>query len=154
MASTRLSRQIRAERSAVFNALLDREAVQHWMVPDGMTSRIHRYEGREGGTFRISLTYDNPENAGKTSDHTDTFHGRFVKVVPDSQVVQIVEFETDDPAMQGEMTITYLLQDREGETEVTGIHEHLPPGLSVTDNELGWAMSMKKLAQLVEAPRS
>ena len=150
MISTRLSCQIKAEPSAVFDALLDGEAVQHWMVPDGMTSHIHSFEGREGGTFRISLTYDNLEDVGKTSSHTDTFHGRFVKVVPDSQVVQIVEFETDDPDLQGEMTITYLLQDREGETEVTGIHEHLPPGLSATDNELGWAMSMKKLAQLVE----
>jgi uncharacterized protein YndB with AHSA1/START domain len=134
----------------VFDALLDTEAVRHWMVPDGMTSHIHKYDGREGGTFRISLTYDNSENAGKTSSRTDTFHGRFIEVVPDSKVVQVVEFETEDPAMQGEMTITYLLHDRDGQTEVTGIHEHMPPGLSVTDNELGWAMSMDKLAKLVE----
>lgn len=134
----------------MFDALLDPEAVRQWMVPDGMTSHIHGFEGREGGTFRISLTYDDPENAGKTGSHTDTFHGRFLKVVPDAEVVQVVEFETDDPALQGEMTITYLLQDRDGDTEVTGIHEHLPPGLSVADNELGWATSMDKLARLVE----
>jgi uncharacterized protein YndB with AHSA1/START domain len=120
------------------------------MVPDGMTSHVHSYDAREGGTFRISLTYDNPESAGKTSSATDTFHGRFIKVVPDSTVVQVVEFETDDPATQGEMTITYLLEDHDGETEVIGIHEHMPPGLSVTANEVGWAMSMDKLAQLVE----
>lgn len=151
--STRLSRRIRADRSAVFKALLDGEAVKRWMVPDGMTSHIHRYEGREGGTFRISLTYDDQENAGKTSGRTDTFHGRFLTVVPDSKVVQVVEFETEDPAMQGEMTITYLLRDGDGETEVTGIHENLPAGLSVTNNELGWTMSMDKLAQLVEGHR-
>jgi hypothetical protein len=28
----------------------------------------------------------------------DTFHGRFVRLVPDTEVVQVVEFETDDPA--------------------------------------------------------
>lgn len=150
MSSTRLSRRIKADRSTVFEALLDRDAVQHWMVPDGMTSHIHTFDGREGGTFRISLTYDDGENTGKTSSRTDTFHGRFVRVVPDSEVVQIVEFETDDPAIQGAMTITYLLQDRDGETEVIGTHENLPPGVSATDNELGWAMSMDKLARLVE----
>jgi hypothetical protein len=34
-----------------------------------------------------------------------------VRLVPDTEVVQTVEFETDDPAMQGEMTITYTLAD-------------------------------------------
>jgi len=120
------------------------------MVPEGMTSSIHEYDGREGGTFRISLTYDDPENAGKTSGHTDTFRGRFTKVVPNSEVVQVVEFETDDSTMQGEMTVTYRLDNADGETVVTGSHENLPRGLSVEDNELGWIMSMDKLAKLVE----
>ena len=134
----------------MFDALLDGEAVQRWMVPDGMTSQVHSYDSREGGTFRISLTYHDPDNLGKTNAHTDTFSGRFIKIVPDSEVVQVVEFESNDPTMQGEMTITYLLEDRDGETEVTGIHEHMPPGLSAKENELGWTMSMNKLAQLVE----
>ena len=120
------------------------------MVPDGMTSEVHRFDGREGGRFRISLTYKDPHRSGKTSGPIDTFRGRFAKVTPDSEIVQVVEFESDDPAMGGEMTITYLLEDRDGGTDVTGIHENLPPGLSVADNELGWSMSMAKLAQLVE----
>jgi hypothetical protein len=51
------------------------------------------------------LTYDLPTTAGKTRGQTDSFHGRFVKLVPDTEVVQVVEFETDDPTLQGEMTI-------------------------------------------------
>ena len=115
-----------------------------------MTSEVHEFEGREGGVFRISLTYDDSQQAGKTSGPTDTFQGRFAKVVPESEIVQVVEFQSDDPAMKGEMTITYLLEERDGGTDVTGIHENLPPGLSATDNELGWSMSMDKLANLVE----
>ena len=38
----------------------------------------------------------------------------------------------------------------EGGTELTGVHENLPPGVSPNDNELGWRMSMEKLAGLVE----
>jgi uncharacterized protein YndB with AHSA1/START domain len=121
------------------------------MVPDSMTSHIHSFDAREGGGFRISLTYDAPTTAGKSSDRTDTFHGRFVRLVQDTEVVQVVEFETDDPALQGGMTITYLLTDTDDGTLITGRHENLPPGVSPSDNQLGWSMSMAKLAALVEA---
>lgn len=120
------------------------------MVPNGMSSHVHAFEPREGGKFRISLTYDAPTGTGKTTAHTDTYHGRFVKLVPDEQVVQVVEFETPDPAMQGEMTITFTLGDAEGATELVAVHDGLPRGVSPADNELGWTMSLEKLAALVE----
>lgn len=150
MSTTRLTRHIRAPRARVYRALLDPESVQHWMVPDQMTSRVHSFEAREGGTFRISLTYDMPTTAGKTSAQTDSFHGRFVKLVPDAEVVEVVEFETNDPAMQGEMTITYTLTESGSGTDLVGLHENLPPGVQPAANELGWSMSIDKLARLVE----
>lgn len=151
MSSTRISRRVSAPRAAVYRALLDGRAVATWMVPTGMTSHVHAFDAREGGSFRISLTYDAPIGTGKTTAHTDTFHGRFVKLVPDEQVVWVVEFETADPAMRGEMTITFTLADVEGGTEIHAVHDRLPPGLSPADNELGWRMSLAKLAALVEA---
>ena len=120
------------------------------MVPDGMTSEIHRFEPIEGGSFRISLTYDSPVAEGKTSARTDTFHGRFVTLDADREVVEVVEFESADPALRGEMTITYTLTDAPGGTDVVGVHDHLPPGVTPADNELGWSMSLAKLAHLVE----
>ena len=116
-----------------------------------MTSHVHSFEGREGGTFRISLTYDAPTGAGKTTAHTDTYHGRFVKLVPNERVVEVVEFETTDPALRGEMTITTTLADAEGGTDVLAVHEGLPHGLSTADNEAGWREALEKLAALVEA---
>ncbi len=145
-----MTRHIRGPRARVYRALLDPELVQQWMVPDQMTSRVHTFEAREGGTFQISLTYSLPTNAGKTSARTDSFHGTFVRLVPDTEVVQVVEFDTDDPAMQGKMTITYTLADAGGGTEVVGVHENLPPGVSPDDNEMGWSMSLGKLAKLIE----
>jgi uncharacterized protein YndB with AHSA1/START domain len=154
--ATRVSRLIRAPRPVVYRALLDPDAVQRWMVPEGMTSELHRFDPTEGGGFRISLTYDLPTTAGKSTSQTDIFHGRFVELVPDTRVVQVVEFETDDPALQGEMTITYTLADADaaddaaaGGTLVTGLHEGLPPGLDPAQNELGWSMSLGKLAAIV-----
>ncbi len=150
MSTTRVARHIRAPRGRVYRALLDPSAVQQWMVPDGMTSRIHSFDAREGGTFRISLTYDLPTTTGKTSSQTDSFHGRFVRLVLDTEVVQAVEFESADPAMRGEMTITYTLADAGTGTDLVGVHENLPQGVSPADNELGWSMSIEKLARLVE----
>jgi uncharacterized protein YndB with AHSA1/START domain len=121
------------------------------MVPTGMTSHVHAFDGREGGSYRISLTYDAPTGTGKTTSKTDTHHGRFVKLVPNEQVVQVSEFETTDPALQGEMTITFTLTDAGGGTDIDAVHDNVPPGVPPADNELGWRLSLDKLAALVEA---
>ena len=41
----------------------------------------------------------------------------------------MVEFETTDPALQGEMTITYTLADADGGATLLAVHDGLPPGL-------------------------
>ena len=151
MSVTRVRHRINAPRAAVYRALLDADAVATWMVPTGMTSQVHAFDPREGGAFRISLTYDAPTGAGKTTAHTDTYHGHFVKLVPDEQVVDVVEFETADPALQGEMTSTITLADADGGTEVLAVHDRLPPGLSPADNEAGWGDSLANLSAIVEA---
>lgn len=151
MSSTHITQHINAPRDAVYRALLDPQAVATWMVPDGMTSHVHAFDAREGGAFRISLVYDAPTTTGKTNAQTDTFQGRFEKLVPDELVVQVIEFETADPAMRGEMTVTYKLVEARGGTDVVATHENLPAGLSPKDNQTGWRMSLGKLAALLES---
>ncbi len=151
MGTTRLTQHVNAPPADVYRALIDAEAVGTWMVPNGMTSQVHEFEAREGGSFRISLTYDTPNGTGKTTAHTDTYHGRFVSLVPDEQVIEVMEFETADPSLRGEMTVTFMLKQAEGSgTDVLAIHENVPPGISPADNETGWRMSLEKLARLVE----
>jgi uncharacterized protein YndB with AHSA1/START domain len=152
--STRLSQYVKAPRAQVYRALIDAAAVARWMVPDGMSSQVHEFDGREGGAFRISLTYTSPAQAGKTAANTDTYHGRFVTLVPDERVVEVIEFETSDPALRGEMTVSFALADADDGTEIRAVHANLPPGLSPADNELGWRMSLEKLARLVEAAQA
>ncbi len=147
---TRVRWHVRAPRAAVYRALTDPLAIARWKVPDGMTCRVHAFDAREGGSFRISLTYDVPTGAGKTTAHTDTYHGRFVELVPDEKVVEVDEFETEDPALRGEMTITITLADGDGGTDLLAVHDGLPRGVSPTDNETGWRMALAKLAALVE----
>ncbi|MGW0252280.1 SRPBCC domain-containing protein [Nocardia goodfellowii] len=154
MATTTIGKHVNAPRSAVYRLLVDAEAVRTWQVPTGMSSEVHEFDPREGGRFRISLTYDDATGTGKTTAQTDTHHGRFITLVPDEQVVQIVEFETDDPAMGGEMIIALSLADADdGGTDIIAIHENLPAGVDPEQNELGWRLSLAKLAALAETGR-
>ena len=150
--TTLTQRHIKAPPARVYSLLTARDAVRQWRVPDGMSSTVHRFEPHEGGEFRISLTYESAGATGKTSAHTDTYHGRFVSLVPNSRVVETMEFETADPAMQGTMTITYTLSaaGSGSGTDLTAVHEGVPPGVAPADNEEGWRMSLDKLARLAE----
>jgi uncharacterized protein YndB with AHSA1/START domain len=142
---------VRAPRSAVYRALLDPDAVARWRVPDGMTCEVHAFEAREGGFFRVSLTYVAPDAAGKSGAHTDTYRGHFRALVPDERVVEELAFETDDPAMAGPMTMTTTLSDAGDGTDVEIVHEGLPDAVPAADNELGTRMALAKLARLVES---
>jgi hypothetical protein len=123
-------------------------ATRRWFIP--YFPHVPR-DKRSHPDCRAILTYEMPTGTGKTSAQTDTFHGRFVKLAENKQVVQVVEFETQEPAMRGEMTITYTLADAEGGTDVLWEHDGIPPGVSPADNELGSRMALAKLATLVEA---
>ncbi len=150
MTTTRIRQHIRAPRSAVYRALLDPTAIARWKVPDGMTCEVLAFEPREGGAIRVALTYDEPTGAGKTTARTDVYRGRFAELVEDERVVEVDEFETSDPALRGEMTITITLADADGGTDLDAVHEGLPAGVRPEDNETGWRMSLATLARMVE----
>lgn len=100
----------------------------------------------------MSLIYEDPGDGpgGKTTEDTDTFKGRFVELVPDERVGWIVEFESEQPGMSGEMRVTWTLADAENGTEVAVVCEDIPRGIRLEDNERGSASSLEKLARLVE----
>jgi uncharacterized protein YndB with AHSA1/START domain len=149
MYTTRASRHIDAPRSVVYKALIDPDAIARWRVPDEMSSEVHEFDAREGGSFRVSLTYDMPDGVGKSARYTDTYHGRFVRLVPDEQVVEEFEFETENPALSGTMTMTTTLTDSKNGTEVVIVHEGIPDSVPRTDNETGTRMALDNLARLV-----
>lgn len=150
MTSTRVTRHIDAPRARVYEAIVDADAIARWRVPSAMTCVVHELDAREGGVLRVSLTYRAPDRAGKTTEHTDTYRGRFLRLVPAELVVEVDEFETDDPAFRGEMTSTITLADAGSGTDLVAVHEGLPSGVSPADNETGWNEALDRLAALVE----
>ncbi|HWT04790.1 MAG TPA: SRPBCC domain-containing protein, partial [Xanthomonadales bacterium] len=111
--NTQVSRVIEAPRQAVYAAWLDANSLASWLPPRGMRGDVHEFDPREGGTYRMSLTYENADHAvpGKTSEDTDTVRGRFVELVPNERIVQAVEFDSPEPELAGEMTMTVTLAD-------------------------------------------
>ena len=150
MYSTRISQHVNAPRADVYRALLDPDAIAQWRVPAGMSSQVHEFDAREGGSFRVSLTYDAPTGTGKSAQQTDTYHGHFVKLVPDEQVVEVFEFETENPGLRGEMKMTTTLTEADSGTDVVIMHEQIPDSVPPADNETGTRMALENLAKLVE----
>jgi uncharacterized protein YndB with AHSA1/START domain len=149
-ARTRVAKIIKAPRTAIYQACLDPDALAAWRVPDNMEGHVHVFDAREGGTFRMSLTYNDPEaRGGKTSKGTDTFQGRFIELIPDEKIVEVIEFESQDPRFVGEMKMTTSLTDADEGTEITVLCEDIPPGVRPEDNEVGTEQALQKLATLL-----
>lgn len=151
-ATSTTSVRVRATADAAYRACTDPDALVAWRVPDAMTGVVHRFDARVGGGYRMSLTYRTADHevAGKSGAHTDTFRGTFLELVPGRRVVERVEFETDGPAAAGPMTIITTFVESDGTTEVTLVHQDLPPGVRPEDNELGTRQSLAKLRALLE----
>jgi uncharacterized protein YndB with AHSA1/START domain len=157
-ASTTVSAIIKASREAVYRACLDPDALVAWRVPDNMRGRMHAFEARQGGRFRMSLTYlgGGQSQTGKSSADTDTFEGRFLELVPGEKIVEVIEFESPDPRFAGEMKVITSLRDTGEGTEITMLFENIPAGVSAADNAEGSRQSLRKLAALFDRtpPRS
>jgi uncharacterized protein YndB with AHSA1/START domain len=117
-----------------------------------MTAQVHVFDAREGGAFRMSLTYKDsePSPGGKTSEGSDTFRGRFAELVPDEKIVEVIEFESQDPGFAGEMRMTTTLTDANQGTAVTVLCEGLPAGVAPEDNQAGTEQALRKLAALFD----
>jgi uncharacterized protein YndB with AHSA1/START domain len=116
-----------------------------------MTGRVLEYAFREGGRYRIELTFrDLPSSThGKTTAKSDLTSGRFLSLEPGKGIVQSVEFQSTDAAFEGEMIMTWTFEPADTGTLVTVTAENVPPGISKTDHDAGLRSSLDNLARYV-----
>lgn len=146
------SKIIKASPQKIYAALTSPEAIAAWKPPGDMTCRIYEFNPEEGGTYRMAFVYPETESNthGKTSEHEDVFTGRFLELVPDKKIVEVVEFESDDPAFAGEMKMTTTLTPVPGGTEVAFLAENVPSGIKPEDHQEGMDSSLNNLAEFIE----
>ena len=143
---------IRASPESIYAAFLDPALLLQWLPPAGMTGRIHAFDARAGGGYRMSLYYPatEVETRGKTSDREDMVDVRFVELQPRERIVEAVRFVSDDPVFGGEMSMTITLEPVATGTSVRLAFADLPPGLRPEDNDAGAELSLAQLARLLE----
>ena len=142
---------VAARADEVYRAFSDPHALVAWLPPGDMKGRVLDYDFREGGRYRIELTYsgDTPAEVGKTTGRTDVTTGRFLSLEPGKQIVQSVEFESADASFSGEMTMTWSFEALPSGTRVTVTAENVPRGISQADHDAGLRSSLENLARFL-----
>lgn len=145
------SRVIPADAAAIFDALVDSSAVERWRAPAGMSCRVLRFDPRPGGELQLELTYgiDSDSRYAKTTKNVDRLRGSFAEIVPGERVVELVDFDSDQPAYLGRMTVTTTLTPVGGGTDVRMVCENVPPGIAAADHRAGITSTLANLERVV-----
>lgn len=142
---------VHVERDAVFAALTSSDALLTWLPPEGMRGRFERFDMRSGGGYRLVLTYDDAADApGKSSADSDVAEVRISQIDPGERVVQEIEFEADDPALQGTMLMEWRLRSVDEGTIVEIVARNVPEGIRARDHAEGITSSLANLAAYLE----
>jgi uncharacterized protein YndB with AHSA1/START domain len=143
------SRVILATPRAIFRAFVDPEVMVKWRAPAGMTARLSVFDARIGGGYRMTLTY-RASGAGKTDAKRDVVSVRFLELLPDEEITEAIDFESDHPEFAGTMTLCTTLRAITDGTRATFTASNVPLGISEEDHVLGMESTLKNLANLLE----
>jgi uncharacterized protein YndB with AHSA1/START domain len=139
--TVRLHRVLRAKPEKLFRAFTDAEALARWLPPNGFTCKVDQYEGKVGGTFKMSFR-------NFTSDNRHSFGGKYLEFVPNERLKYTDVF--DDPNLPGQMVTTVVLKAVSCGTELNIVQEGIPEAIPAEMCYLGWQESLEHLARLVE----
>ncbi|WP_275002454.1 SRPBCC domain-containing protein [Promicromonospora iranensis] len=139
------------DRATAFAALTNPDALAAWLPPAGMSGRFERFDMREGGSYRLVLTYGDASDApGKTSADEDVSEVRIARIVPGERIVQDIDFESDDPAFRGTMRMEWSMHSVDEGTIVEIVARNVPPGVRARDHAEGLTSSLANLSAHLE----
>ena len=139
--TVRLHRVLRAPPERIYRAFLDPDALAKWLPPDGFTCKVHHFDAKVGGTYRMSFT-------NFSTGHSHSFGGNFLELIPAERIRHTDAFE--NPGLPGEMVTTITLKKVMCGTELNVVQEGVPVVIPAEACYLGWQESLTLLARLVE----
>ncbi|CAP00006.1 conserved hypothetical protein [Acinetobacter baumannii SDF] len=139
--TVKLHRVFKAPAERVYRAFLDPDALVKWMAPHGFTAKVHSFDAKVGGSYKMSFT-----NFSTGSTHS--FGGTYVELVPNELIRYNDQF--DDAYLPGTMQVTITKTVLVG-TEIHITQEGIPEVIPVEACYLGWQESLSLLKLLVEA---
>lgn len=137
----RLHRVFKAPPERVYRAFLDPDALVKWMPPHGFTAKVHQFDAKVGGSYKMSFK-------NHTTGNSHSFGGKYLELVPNERIRHTDEF--DDKNLPGTMTVTVTFKKVLVGTEVNIVQEGVPDVIPAEACYLGWQESLILLAQLVE----
>jgi uncharacterized protein YndB with AHSA1/START domain len=150
----KVTRVFDAPRERVWRAWTDPELFQRWWGPKDFTSAGNTMDLRVGGRYHWCMRAPDGQEfwtAGvyreivplKRLVYTDSFADEKGNVVQAAHY----GFPADFPL---EQLVTVTLEDVDGKTRMTLVHEDLPAGEHADLAEIGWTQTLDKLAAVVE----
>ncbi len=147
----RATRDVAATPDEVYAAFVDAVALGEWLPPEGMRGELSDARLQAGGGFTMTLHYLEPSGgSGKTTDDSDVTHVDIDELVEGERVVWGVEFESDDPANAGRMTMVWTFTARGTGTRVAIDATDVPPGIDADAHQQGLEASLANLAARFE----
>lgn len=137
----RLHRVVRSTPQKVYRAFLEADAMTKWLPPYGFTAKMHQFEPKVGGSFKMSFT-----NFGTGTTHA--FGGKYLELVPNERLRYTDKF--DDPNLKGEIVVTVTLKSVTCGVDIHIVQEGVPAVIPEEACYLGWQESLEQLARLVE----
>lgn len=139
--SVTLHRVLKASPEKVFRAFSDPNAQAAWLPPYGFLCKVHEFDFREGGSYRMSFINFSTGNA-------HSFGGNFLEIKSNEFIKNTDKF--DDPNLPGEMITSVWLKKVSCGTELKVLQEGIPSVIPTEMCYLGWQESLDKLKMLVE----
>ncbi len=139
--TVRLHRVLRAPPERVYRAFLDPDALAKWLPPHGFTCKVHSFDARVGGSYKMSF-----RNFSSGSSHS--FGGEYLELVPDERIRHTDRF--DDPNLPGTLMVTITFRKVSVGTELNIVQENIPDVIPPEACYLGWQESLALLAHVVE----
>lgn len=137
----RLHRVFHTSPAKIYKAFIDADALVKWLPPNGFTAKIHHFDAKVGGGYKMSFT-------NFTTGNGHSFSAKYLELIPNERILHTDKF--DDPNLPGEMLVTITLKKVSVGTELnieqSGVPDVIPPEACY----LGWQESLILLSKLVE----
>lgn len=140
MSTIKLHRVFKASPEKLYKAFIDADAQAKWLPPHGFTCKVHHFDAKVGGTYKMSFT-------NFTTGKSHSFGGKFLEIKPNELVRYSDQF--DDPNLPGEMITTVTIKQVSCGSDVTIVQENVPEVIPPEMCYLGWQDSLDQLADLV-----
>jgi len=139
--TVRFHRVLKAPPARAYKGFVDADARVKWLPPYGFTGKVHEYDPRVGGKYRMSFT-------NFTSGNSHSWGGEFLEMKPGEKLRYSDRFE--DPNMPGAMEVTVTFRKVSVGTEIEIVQSGIPDMIPTEACYLGWQESLEQLAKLVE----